>query len=342
VRGLPTSLLLLPLLWAVCLPTGVCSQPETGEGSSPPTVQQTFVQTAYRLHFAPRFAKFAAASAELSNAVALTCREFTPGNVEKARGAWIDAMLAWESAGAILVGPLLDRHSAANVDFWPTRPSMIEGALRKPQDVAALRRTGVAARGLPALEWLLWLPGDAQRTVDQDRACAYTLLLADDVAQEAQILEASFVALGNATSTPENAVKRLGEMINQTTGAVEVLRRKRLLNPASVGNPKAFARSLSGQSRRAWDAQWESINSFLLSGQGSIQALLIESRLDPSAARLKEAATRSDDAIRKAVPADPGSVGHAAEALMKLRRVLEAEVAAPLAIPISFSDFDGD
>jgi hypothetical protein len=131
-------------------------------------------------------------------------------------------------------------------------------------------------------------------------------------------------------------------MINQTTGAVEVLRRKRLLNPVTIGNPKAFARSLSEQSQRAWLAQWDSINAFLMSGEGSIHALLIESGLESSAAHLNEAALQSSEAIRKAALADPASIRRAAEALMKLRRVLESDVAVPLAIPISFSDFDGD
>src|SRR4051794_22359279 len=123
--------------------------------------QQRFVQAAYREHLAPRAVTFKLRAIELKSALDAMCPAPNAESLQTARRAWTGTMLAWESAGAILAGPLLARHTAANIDFWPTRPGMIEFAMRSPPaDVTALRRTGVAGRGLPALEWLLWGPGE--------------------------------------------------------------------------------------------------------------------------------------------------------------------------------------
>src|SRR5689334_15256628 len=119
-------------------------------------------------------------------------------SLQTARRAWTDTMLAWESAGAILAGPLLARHTAANIDFWPTRPRMIEFAMRSPPaDITALRRTGVAGRGLPALEWLLWGPGEMPPAAAYAGACTYALIITQDLLAETQALETDLNEIGH-------------------------------------------------------------------------------------------------------------------------------------------------
>ena len=310
-------------------------------------IQQTFVQSAYRAHFAPRAAALELRAGALKTALDAMCRAPNSDSLEAARHAWVDTMLAWESAGAVLVGPLLQRHTAANIDFWPTRPNMIEAALRNPpSDTVALRRTGVAARGLPALEWLLWTPGRSPLAAASPGACSYALIIADDLLEEAHALHTALGALGDHTSAPEVAQQLLGELINQTTGAIETLRRKRLFNPMVVRNPKSFARSLSDEARPAWMAQWDSIRNLLIGNDAdetsALSGLLKASDLGAAAIRLEAAVAQSDSAIRGATIADSASIKRATETLMSLRRTVESEVAEPLAIPISFSDFDGD
>src|SRR5262245_12636758 len=79
-----------------------------------------------RDHFDPRIETLATAARRLLDATAGLCAAPTSDALASAQNAWIATMLAWEAAGAVAIGPLLERHSEANIDFWPTRPNMIE------------------------------------------------------------------------------------------------------------------------------------------------------------------------------------------------------------------------
>ena len=308
---------------------------------------QTYLQAAYGSHFAPRSATFAVKAEKLRSTVETMCGTPGPGSLQAARDAWIEAMLAWESAGAISVGPLLDRFTSANIDFWPTRPNMIEAAMaHPPPNPAMLRRTGVAARGLPALEWLLWEPGASARVLADTNICGYALVLAQDIAEEGQALDTLFASLGRTVPADAATAPMLAELVNQTVGAVEAFRRKRLFKPAGLGNPKLFVRSLSGQAQPAWNAQWQSIRDLLVGERRAeawtLEALLRSRGFEAAAARLRTGSERASAAMRMASPAKPETVLQAATALMSLRRILEQDVATSLGIPVTFSDFDGD
>ncbi len=312
-----------------------------------PSIEQAYLQAAYHSHFAPRVAGFARAAARLPGAVDSMCRMSNQDSLQAARRTWIEVMLAWESAGAVAVGPLLERYTASNIDFWPTRPYMIEAAMRQTMpDSAALRQVGVAARGLPALEWLLWDPRESAQLMADAKVCGYALLLAQDIAAEGQALYTRFAAFDWSISMQDATTKMLNELVNQAIGAVEGFRRKRLFNPAALRNPKLFARSLSDQAQTAWNTQWQSIQALLVGQRGgeawTFETLLREHGLEAPAARLRTATDQSSAAMRLASPAKFETVQRAAAALLELRRIIEQDVAAGLGIPVSFSDFDGD
>lgn len=305
-----------------------------------------FIQSAYQSHFAPRAKLFSLRTVALTSAVAMMCSTPNVESLQHARSAWTEAMLAWESVSAVAVGPLLERHSLANIDFWPTRPNMIEIAMHESiSDIATLRRVGVAARGLPALEWLLWAGGSSPPALGNAQACAYALLLTRDVAEEGQAVEVGFAQRASAPADQDSG-PQLAELVNQSIGAVEGLRRKRLFNPIATRNPRTFARSVSDQAQPAWNAHWESILDLLVGKDAgetrTVEALLRECGLAAAAARVRRAAERVTAALQPATVGKPESIQHAAEALVNLRRTLEQDVALPLRIPVSFSDFDGD
>jgi len=328
-----------------CLLQWTGAHAETEEPAKSP--KQTYVQSVYSSYFVPRAARFVLASGKLADAVDPMCRAPVEDSLGAARRAWIDALLAWESLGAVAVGPLLERHTVANIDFWPTRPGMIEAEMRQETpDTAMLRRSGVAGRGLPALEWLLWGPAAPAPVIVDPKACKYAFLLAQDVAEEARALDMRFAELGASVLPSETAGEMLTQLVNQSIGAVELLRRKRFLNPAMTRNPKAFARSLSGQTQASWNVQWGAIRGLLI-GEGksdawTLVALLRERGLNASAVRLRAAVDQSSAAVRMASPAKPQSALDAAAALLNLRSTLERDVAAPLGVPVVFSEFDGD
>jgi predicted lipoprotein len=338
------------LLTALCfLFLAISAYADSREKLQPPLIgadQANYLQIVYASHFAPRASIFSVAAAKLQGTVAAMCEVANPASLKEARRAWREAMLKWESAGAVAVGPLLERYTAANIDFWPTRPNMIEAAIgRAPPDTKSLRRVSVAARGLPALEWLLWDPAQTARVMKDAKVCNYARLLADDIAEEAQGLDTRFAMLVRTFPAEASSVM-FAELVNQAVGAVEVLRRKRLFNPASLDNPKLFARSLSDQAQPAWNAQWQSIRDLLV-GEQRGQAWTFDSLLryhgfESAATRLLAGSDHVTAALRMASPARPQTALQAAAALLSLRRILEGDVAVPLGIPVSFSEFDGD
>jgi predicted lipoprotein len=299
----------------------------------------------YRLYFQPRARQFHFAAEKLHVAVVHLCATGTQESLQSARQAWVDSMLTWESVAAIPFGPVLARHSVANIDFWPTRPPMIARATQEvPSSTTILRRTAVAARGLPALEWLLWASPDLVPAVKNPSACAYAAILAEDIEEEAKALKIAFASSEQAVDGKETGA--LSQLLNQTVGAVEALRRKRLLNPAMVGNPTGYARSWSSNVKLAWHVSWASIQSLLVNHPSSeaptFEQILRSRDADEEAIRLREAVTDASRAVSAASPQDSESVKHAASALMRVRRILEHEVAMALDIPITFTEFDGD
>jgi predicted lipoprotein len=299
-----------------------------------------------REHYAPRMQTLAIAAHRLRDSSAALCNAPTSDALASVQNAWIATMLAWEAAGAVATGPLLERHTEANIDFWPTRPNMVEAGMQQLlPDTRALRRTGVAGRGLPALEWVLWMPAPKAAALADPRACTYAALLARDVDEEAQGLRERFGASANTEIPGPVAQHAIAELLNQTVGAVETLRRKRLFNPATVGNPKAFARWASAQTQPAWNARWSSIRNVIVGqdgGSGTIVALLVASGDEQAAAQLRETVEQASAALSAASPERMDSVLRAAEALMSVRRLLEQDAAETLHIPTRFSDFDGD
>ncbi len=73
------------------------------------------------------------------------------------RQAWREALVAWSRLSTVAVGPLVERRSARRIDFQPTRPELIEQAVAATAEGKLdMDLVGSAARGFPALEWLLW------------------------------------------------------------------------------------------------------------------------------------------------------------------------------------------
>lgn len=116
------------------------------------------VQGAWRQWFAPRARDVVLRAEALEAALSAACA--APGGVgavDAARAAWAEAALAYGRLSAVSVGPLLQRRSTRQIDFAPTRPELIRRAIASaPADLQALERIGTPAKGLPALEWLLW------------------------------------------------------------------------------------------------------------------------------------------------------------------------------------------
>jgi predicted lipoprotein len=319
---------------------------------------QAFMQGVYKDWYAPRAQDFAAKAASLTASLGTLCAADAGGTdaaLAQARSTWRDAALAWDRLAAVAIGPVVKRRSIRQIDFTPTRPELIARSIRTaPADVKALERVGTPAKGLPALEWLLW---GTPVAAAGSPACRYAGLLAADGQAEADALATSFTALSGPDAVPddESTEQSMSELINQWVGGLERLRwpaMEKPLRSAGKGKPPAYPRATSGATGAVWAAQWEGLRTLAVAqgraapvpgeGLAPLETYLRGRGLNPLADRWAATVVSTDRAIAAATPGDAASVLAAAKSVASLKRLAEADLAPALEVNLGFSDADGD
>lgn len=319
-----------------------------------------FMQGVWRRWYAPRAQDFVQRAEALAAALSGLCaaRAGDTAALQAARTAWGEAALAYGRLSAVSIGPLLQRRSTRQIDFTPTRPTLIRRALATaPADLAALERIGTPAKGLPALEWLLWTQPPAAGSA----TCRYGELLAAHLLAEARALAQAFDALAAATPEPDDeaaaqaAAQAMSELVNQWVGGLERLRWPFMGKPrqsARKGAEPEYPRATSGLTARAWAAQWQGLRTLAVA-QGdavpqpgtdlvTLETYMRGRGLNALADRWAGTVAKADAAVAAAQPGSADSVAAAADAVGGLKQLAEAELAPALNIRIGFSDADGD
>lgn len=279
---------------------------------------------------------FARETATLSSALQSYCAAPAPAPtpdpaLAQARQRWLAAMTAWERYSAVALGPVLEHRVQRQLDFNPTRPRLIEKAIQSapntPQD---MERIGTPAKGLPALEWLLWVkavqPGGA--------GCAYAVQVAEELGHEA-------AALARAPH-PKPA---LADLVNQWVSGLERLRWAQMELPLRAaltsGDKEApdYPRHASGATAQAWAAQWAALRDRAVGAESLTSALTEKGK--PTDA-LRTAIAQADAAMNGLKADNAERVLAAAKELAALKRLVEDQVAPVLKGVIGFSDADGD
>ena len=316
-----------------------------------------WVGAVWHFHQRPRAKQFALDAQTLAVLLERTCaRPPASDTPAQRREAWSRTLDSWSALSAVAIGPTLERRSVRHIDFQPARPAMIGQVLASPPTrLDELDRIGAPARGLPALEWWLWSPDAPQDAA----ACQYATLLARQVAQEALALLQGVQARipdEGSDDEPADAAPAFGEIVNQWVGAIEGLRWRELGKPlasARLNQPPRFSRQLSGQSARAWMAQWAAIRDLAVqtngpapqAGEGPIplETYLRGRGLNGPAQALSKAVRDADRHLKGlSEPAPAKRVRAAVRSLEQLKRVAETQVAPALQVSLGFSDADGD
>jgi predicted lipoprotein len=319
-----------------------------------------FMRGTYRFWYAPQAAAFAEQAGGLPMAISAVCdaaADAAAPQLEQARERWKATALAWDRLSGVQVGPLVQRRSTRQIDFTPTRPELIKRAIQTaPQDATAMESIGTPAKGLPALEWLLWTQAIAPATP----ACRYAIQVAADVQREADALAKAFAEL--AARPPGEAEQAQGpamsELVNQWAGALERLRWAEMEKPRLAGsaqggrNAVAYARSASGQTAARWAAQWQALRTLGASqaaeaprpgtGLAPIETYLRGLDRNEPADLLAQSVGKADKALRNVSPVDRAGITAAGRSLADLKKLTEAEIAPALEVSIGFSDADGD
>ena len=367
------------LAWALCalLLAPLPAPAQAGKPAAPtaPTWQREavpFYDTVHALqgiygHWAlPRAQAFDRSTQTLTQAVAELCSNpNTSAHAAKvpldaARNAWLGTTRAWEELSAIAIGPVIARRTQRAIDFAPTRPALIEKAIQaQPQGAQAFERIGTPAKGLPALEWLLWTRPAQPGTP----ACSYAHEVALDVAREASAVAADFARTAasdwGAEEQQEQSTQAMSEFVNQWVGGIERLRWAHMEKPlraAQGSKPPEYPRSASQDTLAAWAATWKGLSTVTqqptqaptpIPGEALVplETYLRGKGLNPLADKLHQAAQKVDASmaqVQKAGVKGKPAIQQAARDLAALKFLAESEVAPALQVSIGFSDADGD
>lgn len=307
-----------------------------------------FMHAVHRAWSAPRAAEFVRDGAKLGPALQALC-DAAPDKsdtaLQQARQAWLMALLSWERLSAVAIGPLIERRSQRQIDFVPTRPRMIEKAVKSaPVSLADMELIGTPAKGFPALEWLLW----KKPMQPASSECRYALLVADEIGHEAASLEEAYRQAASRELDKEAAGMAFSELVNQWIGGLERLRWHGMEMPVRVAmTSKAkdepdFPRRSSGTDEKTWAAQWETLRT-LAAGRGiSMETALRAKGQDALADSFAAAVQKADAAMRGLQAKDESRVLEAGQQLAALKRLVEDKIAPALGVAIGFSDADGD
>jgi predicted lipoprotein len=272
-----------------------------------------------------------------------------------ARAAWREAAITWSALAAVATGPLLTRRSARRVDFHPVRVPLIQRAIAQaPSGEQGMERVGSAAKGLGALEWLLW----SREAGDDAATWAYALEMARDLQREADALVADHHAAIERRLDDAAVAAAFSEIVNQWISGLEQLRLQRLLRPveeaASRGAQAPVAiRPLAGIDAAERRARWQALQSLAILGGAAapargggalvpLETYLRGRGLNPLADRLRQSLERAGAAVGAAEGGTPQAMRRAARAVGAARHLAEADIAPALDVKIGFSDADGD
>lgn len=294
---------------------------------------------------------FAAEAEALRELAAAHCQD--QSSLLALRGQWSTTLLAWQRLATPGLGPVLKRRSQRKIDFWPTRPVLVDKALAKDIQVPAdLATIGTPAKGFPALELLLFREPDA-------RTCQYMSLLTEEIAIEAKELSEEFAELAKKDwgDSEEDAKLQFAEWINQWLGGWERLRWTQIEQPIlrwqTRGGPPLFARQSMQTNYSEWAVQLGALlsqarwNHELPPRRGEemipIEALLRGKGHLSKANRWGHALDDIKQFFEQLNPQSPSSQWLAfAKKMKSVTTLYQNEVAQALDIPLGFSDADGD
>lgn len=300
------------------------------------TQPAAFAESLQATWVAPRSADFAYQSRQLIPALQALCSAATAEPaLTQARERWLASLQSWEILSAVAFGPVLERRSQRQIDFTPTRPRLIEKAIKAaPADAAAMELIGTPAKGLPALEWLLWVKPVQPAGAD----CRYAIQVAAEIEREA-------TALAGARLPASDDQATLSELVSQWVGGLERLRWSSLEMPARVSQTSGgkdapeYPRQASGGHTASWAAQWRALRELAI-GPVSLASALNQ-RGKPAHA-LTAAVAQADAALQGLTGDNLQQVIAAGRELAALKRLVENQVAPDLGVNIGFSDADGD
>ncbi|PRQ06790.1 imelysin family protein [Enhygromyxa salina] len=321
--------------------------------------------------FIPTLGEASERGEALHTAATALCSSPDAAHLDAAQDAWWQLRAPWKRALAIPLGPIIDDGFDMAIDFWPLRPSSVEGGVAAGvSSQAELDALGVASKGMPAVEYLLWDPlaGDeavlaALTGADGPARCAYLELLTADVALRLAELDDAWrddyatqlVGAGTSETYPDLALA-IDAIVNAMIAGLHDLDDMKLAKPlgltsASGADPELVESRISDRSLTdARDALAGFEAAYLGTDDGGLGLTILVEQRNPDvdakiraeleAAKLALAAV--PEPLRLAISSDAAAVEQAQVAIKQVRISMTADVASLLGVTVSLSDNDGD
>lgn len=338
-------LLALPMLAAA--PAALAIEPSPRDGQLLREVGETTLL--------PRYQQLARHSQTLSEALNTLCAAPDAQRLDAARQRWRDAYLDWMAVAPLNWGPTALARSHRQLAFQPARPDAIEQAIsadagRQPD---AAQRVGAPARGLAAIEYLLWT---RPAQLSQPARCAWLTQQGQDAAAHTAQLAADWREFASQLARAGQADAQLypkasaaiEELANLLIAGINELRDKTLLKLPRL-KADAVPGQRSGSSKAAVLRQFDTLRTLIrgADGKSGLADYLDHAADKPVLARqLRDSLEASRQAIAALPdPLTPGKAGAgqaAAQALKHTQTLLENPVTDALGITVSFNESDGD
>jgi predicted lipoprotein len=205
----------------------------------------------------PTYVELATAAQDLPPLATQFCAALSVGHLTTLQQAWKRVVAPLKRSEAFRLGPAMLLVSA--VDFWPTRPPLIEKVLANPQPITEefIELAGAAARGVSAMEYLLFNPDGGNTSIIAQfrdglkgkRRCAYLLGLSQHLAQQTQLVEKAWNPTGGnfvteLAQTGQGSTiyplvhTAVNAVVNRQLAAVEKLYKHKLGRPL-LGNGRS-------------------------------------------------------------------------------------------------------
>jgi predicted lipoprotein len=314
--------------------------------------------------FVPAHARLQIEAAALADATALRCQTGDGGHSTAAMLAWQSTRAEWSVTAAFAFGPVVEQMQAAALDFWPARTDTIEAQIAGAPaviDAAWIDGLGASAKGMPALEYLLFdqLPANTPR-------CAYATALAADIARRCDELATGWEAhaddlrtAGATGSAYASEQAALDVVVNATIENLYRMVKDKLDRPlgnltGGAPDPLILESRFSATTRDDLEANLRGFAMVYLGADGEpggepgLGALVSARDPDLDQRILAQHLVARDALAAIPLPFAAALVDHrddvqrARDEIDALRRLIKLDVASLLGVTLSLSDNDGD
>ena len=296
-------------------------------------------------------------------------------NLTNVQEAWKTAVLSWEKAIVFNTGPIKVQDMIIKIDFNPVRPNLVTNVLNDNAtlDQAYISNAGAAAKGFPALEYLLFdrtLTNDqilALFTTDTQaaRRRAYVKAITEDISEKTTTILQEWQTSGQnylATfiSNSQGGNDAVNALANNMIETAENITNTKLADPLGV---KLSGGTIQPESAEAWrsgtslehmlanletleqvftGANGEGFDDYLDALKSTNNGQSLSEAIKQQINTTREALNGISPSVYEAVIGNSAQVQVAYEAAQQLVLIIKVDMMNALGGIVTFNDNDGD